>query len=133
MQLRSKFQPLDPRLTSVRSLALVRIAVPVKIDPMLVAYTFYYACNSEGRVVYATDQRVGVHVTPMGKFDLILELVLMWVLDLTLVHLQWDPVPKSFNLGIYPYAHKRVDFELAPEDSETPSSGNVSPWSTSEL
>ena len=57
----------------------------------------------------------------------------MWVLDLTLVHLQWDLVPKSFNLGIYPYAHKRVDFELSPEDSEAPPSGNVSPWSTRKL
>ena len=70
MQLRSKFQPLDERLTSVRSLSLVRMAVPVKIDPMLVCYTFYYTCSAEGHVVYATDQRVGVHVTPMGKFCL---------------------------------------------------------------
>ena len=66
MQLRSKFQPLDERLTSVRSLSLVRMAVPVKIDPMLVAYTFYYVCKSDGHVTYATDQRVGVHATPMG-------------------------------------------------------------------
>ena len=67
MQLRSKFQPLDNRLTAVRSLSLVRLAVPVKIDPLLVSYTFYYVCNAEGRVTYATDQRVGVHATPMGK------------------------------------------------------------------
>ena len=57
----------------------------------------------------------------------------MWGLDLTLVHLQWDPAPKSLNLGIYPLAHKRVDYELAPPDDETPSSGVISPWSTSKL
>ena len=135
MQLRSKFQPLDERLTSVRSLSLLRMAVPVKIDPMLVCYTFYYACNAEGRVVYATDQRVGVHVTPMGKFDLLgkLNFMLIWHLDLTLVHIQWDLVPESFNLGIYPLAHKRVDYQLAFADAEAPPSGVISPWSTRKL
>ena len=68
MQLRAKFQPLDDRLVSIRSLSLVRLAVPVKVDPLLVWHAFYYVCNSEGRVTYSTDQRVGVHATPMGKF-----------------------------------------------------------------
>ena len=72
MQLRSKCQPLDDRLTSVRSLSLVRLAVPVKIDPTLVSYAFYYVVNSGGQVTYATDQRVGIHAEPMGKFDLII-------------------------------------------------------------
>ena len=70
MQMRSKFQPLDDRLTSVRSLSLVRLAVPVKVDPLLVSHSFYYVVNAKGRVTYATDQRVGVHATPMGEFVL---------------------------------------------------------------
>ena len=57
----------------------------------------------------------------------------MWILDLTLVHIQWDLVPESFNLGIYPLAHKRVDYALAPADTEDPSGGVISPWSVRKL
>ena len=68
MELRAKFQPLDARLVAVRSLSLVRLAVSVHVDPMLVVYAFYYTTNSDGRVTYATDQRVGVeNVLPLGK------------------------------------------------------------------
>ena len=59
--------------------------------------------------------------------------MLIGVSDLTLECLQWDLVPESFNLGIYPLAHKRVDFELAATNTETPSRGTISPWSTSKL
>ena len=57
----------------------------------------------------------------------------MWILDLTLVHIQWDLVPESFNLGIYPLAHERVDYALAPADTEVPSGGVISPWSIRKL
>ena len=58
MELRLKFQSLDERLVFVRSLALLRPAVSVKIDPLLVYYAFYFTLNQEGKVIYSTDQHV---------------------------------------------------------------------------
>ena len=58
MELRLKFQALHERLSFVRSLALLRPAVAVKIDPLLVYYAFYFTLNSQGKVIYSTDQRV---------------------------------------------------------------------------
>ena len=68
MQLKSQFQPLDSRLDTVRSLAVLRLAVSVRVDPTLVAISFYFTIDQAGRVVHATDRMVEEVPNILGRF-----------------------------------------------------------------